>query len=206
MTKVHPNARTVLSTSTISKSPNENCKSLTVWKKSLLLNCDGFTVFDSKGNLMFRVDKYGFAGEIVLMDASGKPLLTLRRKKLSITENWLIYDGETKSNHVLSMKKRVSILSNKSCLADVMKNGKLVYKIDGSYMKRCCSIYDCDKKRCVAEIKKKEVAVDGVAIGFDVFNLVILEHDLIESSVAMAFVILLDEMFGSSKKMTGSIW
>jgi uncharacterized protein YxjI len=57
---------------------------LTVWKKSLLFNCNGFTVFDSKGNLLFRVDNYmatsGSNGEIVLMDAAGKPLLTMRRK------------------------------------------------------------------------------------------------------------------------------
>jgi len=57
---------------------------LTVWKKSLLFNCNGYTVFDSKGNLLFRVDNYmatsGSNGEIVLMDAAGKPLLTMRRK------------------------------------------------------------------------------------------------------------------------------
>lgn len=56
---------------------------LTVWRKSLLFNCSGFTVFDSRGNLVYRVDKYsksGSQGEIVLMDAAGKPCLTLRRK------------------------------------------------------------------------------------------------------------------------------
>ena len=55
---------------------------LTVWKKSLLLNCTGFTVYDGKGNLVFRVDNYvaGNKGEIVLMDGAGKPLLTIRRK------------------------------------------------------------------------------------------------------------------------------
>ena len=56
---------------------------LTVWKKSLVLNCNGFTVFDGRGNLVFRVDNYvaaNKAGEIVLMDAIGKCLLTIRRK------------------------------------------------------------------------------------------------------------------------------
>ena len=55
---------------------------LLVWKKSLLLNCSGFTVFDSKGELVFRVDNYGTDHRegIVLMDAAGKPLLTMRKK------------------------------------------------------------------------------------------------------------------------------
>lgn len=55
---------------------------LTVWKKSLLFNSDGFTVFDANGDLVFRVDNYaaGNKGEVVLMDAAGHSLLTLRRK------------------------------------------------------------------------------------------------------------------------------
>lgn len=83
MTKIHPNA------SSADASRREDfsggCCSvevLTVWRKSLLFNGNGFTVFDAKGNLVFRVDNYasGNKGEIVLMDAAGKPLLTIRRK------------------------------------------------------------------------------------------------------------------------------
>ena len=55
---------------------------LTVWRKSLLFSCNGFTVFDAEGNLAFRVDVYGSGTpeDLVLMDAAGKPLLTVRRK------------------------------------------------------------------------------------------------------------------------------
>lgn len=92
MTKVHPNfAATVTDTvaikeTTIKSYANLNADdvTLTVWKKSLLFNCNGFTVYDAKGNLVFRVDNYmagsGTNGEIVLMDAGGKSLLTIRRK------------------------------------------------------------------------------------------------------------------------------
>ena len=81
MTKVYPNAIV----SEIQEPPPvaaDTPLALTVWKKSLLFNCYGFTVFDSNGNLVFRVDKYTAEGnaEIVLMDASGTPLLTIRRK------------------------------------------------------------------------------------------------------------------------------
>lgn len=59
------------------------CTSLTVWRKSLLLSCNGFTVIDSKGNLIYRVDNYtGHPQEIVLMDGSGKSVLTLHRRKV----------------------------------------------------------------------------------------------------------------------------
>lgn len=59
---------------------------LTVWKKSLLFNCDGFTVFDAHGDLVYRVDNYVSAskGQIFLMDAFGTTLLTIRRKVRSV--------------------------------------------------------------------------------------------------------------------------
>ncbi|VAH81202.1 unnamed protein product [Triticum turgidum subsp. durum] len=36
----------------------EGPTTLTVWRKSLLFDCKGFTVFDAKGNLAYRVDSY----------------------------------------------------------------------------------------------------------------------------------------------------
>lgn len=86
MAKVHPNG---VSEAPTAPPPAGGCAAagrpaevLTVWRKSLLFNCSGFTVFDCKGNLVFRVDNYaaGNRDEVVLMDAAGKPLLTIRRK------------------------------------------------------------------------------------------------------------------------------
>lgn len=88
MTKVHPNANaSVCVSETETEKPNKNSDAmavvLTVWKKSLLPNCNGFTVFDTqRGNLVFRVDNYVARNkdQILLMDAAGTPLLTIRRK------------------------------------------------------------------------------------------------------------------------------
>lgn len=61
------------------------CTTLTVWKKSLLMNCKGFTVIDSDGNLVYRVDNYSLhPHEVILMDASGNSLLTMRRHRVSL--------------------------------------------------------------------------------------------------------------------------
>lgn len=59
-------------------------RSLTVWRKSLLFSCTGFTVIDSCGDLVYRVDNYigQRPGEVTLMDASGKSVLTVRRRKV----------------------------------------------------------------------------------------------------------------------------
>lgn len=107
MTKVYPNAANAKialpyepERLNLSGSDQEDATVLTVWKKSLLLNCNGFTVFDNKGNLVFRVDNYlaGHKGEIVLMDACGKPLLTIRRKVYTLSyalENVMLLDCQS---------------------------------------------------------------------------------------------------------------
>ncbi|KAK1428109.1 hypothetical protein QVD17_16937 [Tagetes erecta] len=170
---------------------------LTVWKKSLLFNCYGFTVYDSTGNLVFRVDNYtaGTKAEIVLMDTSGRSLLTIRRKRLSLLDNWNVYEGESSVNPLFTVSKNVNLLNTKS-LAHVTTPGsktkKTIYEIEGSYTQRCCFVYD-DKRQCVAEIKRKE-AVGGVRFGGDVFRLVV-KSDEIDPSVAMALVVVLDQMF-----------
>lgn len=60
---------------------------LTVWKKSSMSfqGTDGFTVFDQRGRLVFRVENYSRKGQcahggggLVLMDGVGNALLTLR--------------------------------------------------------------------------------------------------------------------------------
>nr|CAB3490761.1 unnamed protein product [Digitaria exilis] len=57
----------------------------TVWKRSSMgfQGTDGFSVYDADGALAFRVDNYSrrrklFAGELLLMDGHGAPLLALR--------------------------------------------------------------------------------------------------------------------------------
>ncbi|KAI3819160.1 hypothetical protein L1987_12985 [Smallanthus sonchifolius] len=214
MTKVHPESvipplvssdKQRLFTESSTAGRNSNPVILAVWKKSLIFNCDGFTVFDTKGNLIFRVDNYaaGNKAEVLLMDAVGRPLLTIRRKRPSLTDSWLVYDGETTVNPRFTVTKHLNILNGKS-LAHVSstgspKNGNkksVAYEIEGSYAQRCCVVYD-DKRRRVAEMKRKE-AVGGVSFGEDVFQLVVQAE--IGSTIAMALVVVLEQMFGGSSR------
>ncbi|KAM7263422.1 hypothetical protein ACFE04_001105 [Oxalis oulophora] len=214
MTKVYPNAVTVTGATTCHKiipEKNDDPVTLTVWNKSLLFNCNGFTVYDCKGNLVFRVDNYmqGNKGKILLMDASGSPLLTIRRKRLSFGDNWLIYDGETSVKPIFLVKKHVNILNSK-ILAHVSQfgsssasNNVLKYEIQGSYAQRSCAIYDVNQRSKVAEIKRKEAANGGVTFGMDVFRLIIQANE-IQEELAMALVILLDQMFGGTSRFFSS--
>lgn len=98
---------------------NYSVLSIFVWMV-MELNCKGFTVFGSNGNIVFRIDNYSIRikRNIVLMDASGNPLFMIKIKvcvvythihfialrnrykqwffmqRMSIRENWSIYNGE----------------------------------------------------------------------------------------------------------------
>ena len=65
---------------------------LTVLKTSLFFAGDGFSVYDCKGQLVFRVDSYGpdtrDIDELVLMDPNGRCLLTVRRKVRNLFSNF----------------------------------------------------------------------------------------------------------------------
>ncbi|RRT54211.1 hypothetical protein B296_00034900 [Ensete ventricosum] len=73
---------------------SEEERELTVRKTSLFFPGDGFAVYDHiTGDLVFRVDTYARGGPafadqpLLLMDPSGDPILTLRRKVASINSS-----------------------------------------------------------------------------------------------------------------------
>jgi uncharacterized protein YxjI len=224
MAKVHPNAAAAApEPPTPAPEVAEPPALLTVWRKSLLFNCDGFTVFDAKGDLAFRVDCYGSGrrrrAEVVLMDAAGKPLLTVRRKRrLSslLGEHWVIYDGDADADAaaagpkkpLLSVRRNVSLRASSSSSSS--SGGKTLahvrpmsssaeaaasYVVEGSYGRRACAVRDA-RGDAVAEVRRKE------SVGDDVFRLV--ADPRLGAPLAMGLVIALDEMFAAGRRRGGS--
>ncbi|CAD6258631.1 unnamed protein product [Miscanthus lutarioriparius] len=222
MAKVHPNAMSPPEPGTpggattgparAAAEGDEAPTVLTVWRKSLLFNCDGFTVFDARGDLAFRVDCYAGsrrrrrrADDVVLMDARGKPLLTVRRKtRLGLAECcWVIYDGDADADKsatpLLSVRRHAAgrrllgATSAGKTLARVATPGAEAaaaapYVVEGSYGRRACAVRDAARGGAVvAEVQRKE------AVGDDVFRLVVPGPRL-GAQLAMALVIALDDM------------
>nr|XP_027066111.1 protein LURP-one-related 12-like isoform X1 [Coffea arabica]XP_027069972.1 protein LURP-one-related 12-like isoform X1 [Coffea arabica] len=77
---------------------------LTVHKTSIFVpgGGDGFIVYNPTWEMTFRVDSYGpdsaSKDELVLMDSSGKSLVTLLRKKRSLHQRWEAFLGEKKKD------------------------------------------------------------------------------------------------------------
>ncbi|XP_057971633.1 protein LURP-one-related 5-like [Malania oleifera] len=193
----------------------------TVWKKSSMSfeGTDGFTVFDDRGGLAFRVDNYsrkntGFSASaslVVLMDGSGKPLLTLKPQRLSMQQQWSGYRGEDgcrKSNapnlKLFSMRRpwRTRRDNNVSTEAEIFmeRPGKSSrcptrpdFRVDGSFRKRNCSIIRVQTGEVVARIARKKVNTKTpVVLSDEVFSLSVEAG--CESELVMAFVVALDRI------------
>ncbi|KAK6124912.1 hypothetical protein DH2020_041323 [Rehmannia glutinosa] len=140
---------------------------LTVLKTCLFFAGDGFTAYDSKGELVFRVDTYGpdagDRGELVLMDAAGRCILTVRRK---------IFNNRT---------------------VEVYNPGE-EYQIEGSFACRNCTILNTEKET-VAEIRRKVDASTNVVLGKDVFVLSLKPG--FDGAFAMGLVLVLDQIQGA---------
>ncbi|KAF3960791.1 hypothetical protein CMV_014524 [Castanea mollissima] len=172
---------------------------LTVHKTSVFFPGDGFIVYDLHGEVLYRFDSYGPEStpkdELVLMDSSGKCLLTLLRKKPSLHQRWEGYIGE-KAGHqepIFSLC-RSSIIGRSSLVVEVYGDPEEEYHIEGSFTHRCCKMMDNSSRDPVVEIKRKVDPSTNVMLGKDVFLLCLKSG--FDSAFAMGLVLILDQMHG----------
>ncbi|KAK8581273.1 hypothetical protein V6N13_144307 [Hibiscus sabdariffa] len=176
----------------------EEEKHLTVLKTSLFFANDGFTVYDCKGQLVFRVDSYGpdprDKAEVVLMDAHGRCLLTVRKKRPSLHHRWEGFLGERSEGQkpVFSVR-RSSIIGRCGMEVEVFNNPGEEYHIEGNFGQRSCTVFNAAKES-VAEIKRKVDASTNVVLGKDVFLLSLKPG--FDGAFAMGLVLALDQING----------
>ncbi|KAJ4958172.1 hypothetical protein NE237_025283 [Protea cynaroides] len=176
---------------------------LTVLKTSLFFPGDGFSVYDTKGEVLFRVDSYGpdarLKDELVLMDAAGKCLITVRKKRPSLHQRWEGFLGERCDGmKPIFSVKRSSIIGRSSVTVDVFGNPGEEYQIEGSFPQRCCRFYNTtspnESKEPVAEIRRKVDLSTHVVLGKDVFSLCL--KPAFDAAFAMGLVLILDQING----------
>ncbi|KAJ4954279.1 hypothetical protein NE237_011062 [Protea cynaroides] len=192
MGKVYPQQSPSSSSSTTTGSPSRR-ETFTIWMKSLVLHGNGCTVYNSSGEIVYRIDNYHEKGrdEVDLMDFQGNLLFTIRRKKLPLFGCWEGYRSN-KEKPWFQVKK----LSRRSL------KGKSSYKVIVGCDKAQQSFYTIelitgksagyrilqnDSGNLVAEVKQKQSS-SGVSLGNDVLNLVVepnVDHSLVMGIVTV---------------------
>ncbi|XP_023752096.1 protein LURP-one-related 11 [Lactuca sativa] len=186
MSRVYPHRPSPSSPSPYMSSKLE---SFTIWMKSLVFNTHGCTVYNSKGEIIYRVDNYDnkCGQEVYLMDIRGNVLYSLRQKKLRLFGCWDGYKwDDCSSNKQLwfHATKHRSICVN-SC---DHKGRGCTYKIVRMNGKQGFKIVDEDQEGAlVAELKQKQTTT-GINLGDDVFTLIVQPH--VDHSFIMAIVMV----------------
>ncbi|KAL5551729.1 hypothetical protein UlMin_001905 [Ulmus minor] len=155
-------------------------ETLTVWMKSLVVQGNGCTAYNDKGEIVYRVDNYDKKNndEVYLMDLQGKVLFTILRKKMWGFCRWEGYrsnslDSNVDDKPLFRVNKSCNFLGKESC-----------YRLESSAGKSALRILD-NHGRLVAEAKVKESS-SGVVLGDDILNLVM--EIGVDQSLVMALV------------------
>ncbi|CAD5315481.1 unnamed protein product [Arabidopsis thaliana] len=167
-------------------------ESFTIWMRSLVFHSKGCTVFDSKGNLIYRVDNYNSksCSEVYLMDLYGKILFTLRQKKLGLFKSWKGYNS---TGTRFQLRKNFKILPKGSSSSYKVVMGSRI--VDGDHQ----SCYKIVKRKSVftiedgsgrllAEVKKKQSNIKSLDLGKDVLTMMVepqVDHSLIMEFIKM---------------------
>ncbi|XP_059661759.1 protein LURP-one-related 4-like [Cornus florida] len=164
----------------------------TIWMQSLVFHGNGCTVYDSKGEIVYRIDNYGnkCCHKVYLMDLHGEVLFSiLQKKKLGIFGYWVGYKWsgckvKKESRPCLKVRKDWRILRrDMSCdvrLGCDEAKASCSYRIVGLAGKSTFKIMDTNNQ-LVAEVKQKE-STSGVLLGDDVLTLVVepqRDHSLV---------------------------
>ncbi|KAA8522388.1 hypothetical protein F0562_013251 [Nyssa sinensis] len=190
MTKVYPHTPTCSSYMTSTR------ETFTIWMKSLVFHGNGCTVFDSNGEIVYRIDNYGrkcSGSEVYLMDLRGKVLFSIQPKKLQVFGCWDGYkwsdSAVNKESPWFQVRKDLNILRKDMSCSVTLGCGKSkasCYKMVGLAGKSAFKIIDTDD-RIIAEVKQKQSS-SGVSLGDDVLTLTVepqIDHSLITALVTV---------------------
>ncbi|KAM7531285.1 hypothetical protein LguiB_034695 [Lonicera macranthoides] len=193
MAKVYPSMPSSSSSCSCSCFSSNETETFTTWMKSLVINGNGYTVYDSRGKVVYRIDNYDTkcSNEVYLMDLRGKVISTILRKKLLRFGLWDGYKSNGPKvknekpwfrvkNNSKFFKRDSSYLVTMGC--DEEKSSPC-YKIEGFANKFDFKIRDSEG-RVVAELKQKQSSC-GVLLR-DVLSLKV--EPLVDHSLVMALV------------------
>ncbi|KAG4937945.1 hypothetical protein AAZX31_16G012300 [Glycine max] len=192
MGKVHPQALNSYTTC------NFTCKqeTFTLWMKSLVLNGKGCTVFDSNGQIAYRVDNYNckHRDEVHLMDQNGDILFTMLKKQYKLSRFWEGYRfpvPATRNDHkrpCFRVSKTYKISRGGSTYEVELgldKNQPYTHKIERNTFNSACKISN-ELGVVVAELRRKKSPC-GVDLGDDVLTMVVEPN--IDLSLIMGLVV-----------------
>ncbi|RRT80546.1 hypothetical protein B296_00018466 [Ensete ventricosum] len=173
---------------------------LTFFVDASWLNRDHLAVTDTNGNVVFKVEvrKRSLRSWQVVVDASGKPVISMREKLRSVHDRWQVFKGDSSDpKDLLFSVRRSSPLQFKTVLdvflAANTKEEACDFKMKGSYRKRSCTVYKGDASTVAAQvIMSKEYKFVNSSVSKEAFGVAINPNT--DYSFIAALVIIQHEL------------
>ncbi|CAN6931759.1 unnamed protein product [Brassica oleracea var. botrytis] len=163
-------------------------ESFTIWMRSLVCHSKGCTVYDSKGNLIYRVDNYDSksCGEVYLMDLYREVLFEFQQSfgLFKSCEGCNSNGTRFRLRKNFKISPRGSSSSYKAVMESSKDDQQSCYKILNH---RSVFIIEDGSGRLMAEVKKKQSNVNGLDFGEDVLTMVV--EPQVDHSFIMGIVI-----------------
>ncbi|KAK4843187.1 hypothetical protein QYF36_005100 [Acer negundo] len=159
--------------------------------KSLVCHTNGCTVFDSNGQIVYRVENYDkkCSNEVYLMDLRGQVLFTIRKKKSLVFGRWDVYGWSSSGCGIkmekpwFQVKRYCRIFRREiACQITVGQNKYWMERSSAPYKAafRIVNIYG----GIIAEVNQKQ-SQTGILFGEDVLTL------KVESNTDHSFIVAL---------------
>ncbi|PHT32282.1 hypothetical protein CQW23_28619 [Capsicum baccatum] len=200
MAKIHPETLKHSSSNSFSFPcyVTSTRETFTILMKSLVYHGNGCTVFNSKGEIIFRVDNYQErnSNEVFLMDLCGQVLFSIKKEKLRLLGRWSGYlSGGFKGKPWFQVRRNWKFSrGNVSCNVNLgcEKSFESCYKIQQIDKKSAFRVSN-NVGQLVAEVKQKQSS-RGFGYGDDVLTLEV------EPQVDYSFIVALVTICGLIKR------
>ncbi|KAJ7952336.1 Protein LURP-one-related like [Quillaja saponaria] len=181
--KVHPHGMEAIDNFMTSKK-----ETFTVWMKSLVCNSNGCTIYNSKGQIVYRVDNYDkkCSREVHLMDFHGNILFTITHRFLAFGR-WDGYSNSEKKEKPYFQVQRYCKLVMRNTVCQIKVASATYWILRSSAAKVAFTIVDVDGD-IVAQAKQKLQSSSEVVLGDDVVTLEVksdVDHSLIMALVTV---------------------
>ncbi|XP_019161289.1 PREDICTED: protein LURP-one-related 15-like isoform X2 [Ipomoea nil] len=170
---------------------------LSMKKKHYFLSSREYEVKDDKyGRFLFKVKRINsfFSSKVVIYDAVGNPIVTLRPKVNSRRSRWQVFRGESKANTDIIFSARISSSFQFNRNLDVFLQNNIGEKICDFKMKASNSANTCDiygpSSLLIAQMKRK-----GIFFGRNHFMVSVKPN--VDYAFIVALIVILDEIVNS---------
>ncbi|CAH8356793.1 unnamed protein product [Eruca vesicaria subsp. sativa] len=158
-----------------------------------------FIIKDGEGNVLFKMSTpirglMTFHVKRIIWDTSGTPVLTLRRKNMSMHDRWQVFSGKSsKQRDLLYTVKRTSMVQLSAKLEVFLAHNTeeeiCDFIIVGTWSDRSCAVYSSESPDPIAEMRQKRRVM---SVLFGTHNYIVRVHPNADYAFIASLVLILD--------------